>query len=268
MGSIATAILAFYTAHANPGGSLYSFEELAACGSDPKAAACALGPVCEAPGPLCAAPRWSATRGAWVRVESRDAALRRYQGIAEALVGTASRLVTCRLPDGSVDFDCVPVRWGGGKGQVRELALFAATIVLHESGLREDVEIGAPPMGRGPAKESCLVQIMPDQIAANASWLSSAERKAAESLEGREVVAKQLLGRSPEALGRCFEVGMRIMARARSQCRGAGDAGVFSSYGTGACRSVSAQWVTDRVRTLTSLRAFVQQRTAIKAPGR
>lgn len=261
MPALSVALTAFLTAHSAAGSSVYSFEVLDTCGTDAKTPTCSLAPVCEGTGVLCVPPRWNAFRGGWVRHEQRATAEARIALIAKTLVATANRMVTCKLPNGDVDFECTPLRWGGGKGQVQSLSLFAATVALHESGLREDVQIGAPPMGRGPAKESCLVQAMPDQIATNASWLTPAERKAATSPDGQEAVAQQLLGRSPEALSRCFEVGMRMMARAKGQCR-AGDAGVFSSYGTGACRSVSSQWVADRVKTLALLRAFVQQRTA------
>lgn len=245
MGSIATAILAFYTAHANPGGSLYSFEALAACGSDPKAAACALGPVCEAPGPLCAAPRWSAVRGSWVRVESRDAALKRYQGLAEAIERVAVRLVDCKLPDGSVDFDCRPAGWPRGRGRAQQLAFAAATVALWESGLREDIQRGLPPMGRGPAGEVCVMQMMPNQVQGLAYWLPERERVRALKPAEHEELAKTLLGTEPGALDRCVEAGMRALARARSTCAGKGvawDYGMFSAYGTGnKCTSVGIQ---------------------------
>ena len=242
MGHIATAILAFFTAHTNPAGSVYSFEPLAACGTDQKTPSCALAPVCTTPSPLCAAPRWNGFRGAWVRPESRDAALRRYQGIAEALERTATRLVDCRLPDGSVDFDCQPAGWPRGKGRAQQLAYAAASVALWESGLREDIQIGAPPVGRGPANEVCVMQIMPTQVQALARWLPAKERARALRPAEHEELAKTLLGTEPEALDRCLEVGMRNLARARATCAGKGvawDYGMFAAYGTGSkCSSV------------------------------
>lgn len=245
MGSIAAAILAFYTAHANPGGSLYSFEELASCGKDPKASACVLAPVCELPSPLCAAPRWSAVRDSWVRVESRDAALRRYQDIAEAFERVAVKLVDCKLPDGSVDFDCRPAGWPRGKGRAQQLAFAAASVALWESGLREDIQRGLPPMGRGPAGEVCVMQIMPDQIQSVAGWLTKAEKQRALKREEREALAASLLGTEAGALDRCLEAGMRHLARARASCIGKGvawDYGMFAAYGLGSkCSSVGIQ---------------------------
>ena len=269
MGSIATAILAFFTAHGSAGKSVYSFEELVSCGKDPASAACKLEPVCELPGPLCAAPRWSDARGAWVRVESSDAALRRYQGIAEALERVAVRLVDCRLPDGSVDFDCRPAGWPRGKGRAQQLAFAAASVALWESGLREDIQIGAPPMGRGPAGEACAMQVMPDQIQAVASWLTKAEKQTALTKEKREALAASLLGTEDRALDRCVEVGMRTLARARSTCMGKGvawDYGMFAAYGTGnKCNSVGIQddFAAKRSKTLAALTKSTQKNTVL-----
>lgn len=271
MGKIAAAILAFYTAHANPGGSVYSLETLASCGQDPKSPACELTPVCELPGPLCAAPRWSSFRGAWTRVESRDAALLRYQGIAEALERNALRLVDCKLPDGSVDLDCRPAGWPRGTGRAQQLAFAAASVALWESGLREDIELGAPPMGRGPAGEVCLMQIMPTQVQALASWVPSTERSRALKREEHEDLAKTLLGRSPEALDRCVEVGMRNLARARATCAGKGmawDYGMFAAYGTGnRCSSVGIQddFAAKRSRTFAALTASTKTPERLKS---
>lgn len=269
MGHIATAILAFYSAHTNPGGSVYSFEALSACGTDQKAATCALVPACELPGPLCAAPRWSAFRGAWVRVESRDAALARYQGIAEALERVATRLVDCKLLDGSVDLSCQPAGWPRGKGRAQQLAFAAASVALWESGLREDIQIGAPPMGRGPANETCVMQIMPSQVQGLARWLPEKERTRAMKPAEHEELAKTLLGREPEALDRCIEVGMRNLARARAMCsgRGAWDYGMFAAYGTGSkCTSVGIQddFAAKRSRTFAALTASVKTTTPVK----
>jgi hypothetical protein len=69
-----------------------------------------------------------------------------------------------------------------------------------------------------------------------ATWVPESEReKIAFSKEERERFAVSLLGDSRVALGRCFEVGMRMLARARNSCdRTAGfPHGMFSMYGTG-----------------------------------
>lgn len=252
-------ILAWMLAHGTAGSSVYSFEPRPECGVNPAAASCdAAARSCAQAGPLCAAPRWSAHRGAWVVPERRAAAEARWRAVSRVLVRTAGRLVSCRGEDGSVDEGCVPVRWGGGKGQVRELAAFAAAVSLHESGWREDVQVGAPPMGRGPGGEVCLMQVMPDQVAPLALWLPKAERDAVDTRPEQQALAATLTGRDDAALGRCFEVGMRALARARGQCKG--DAGTFAAYGTGGrCSAASAQWVADRVRSLESIRKALRE---------
>lgn len=275
MGSIATAILAFYAAHGSAGKSVYSFEELASCGKNPTTAACKLEPVCDLPGPLCAAPRWSAAREAWVRVESEAAALKRYEGIAEALERVAVRLVDCKTPDGSVDLSCQPAGWPRGRGRAQQLAFAAASVVMWESGLREDIQIGAPPMGRGPAGEACVMQVMPDQIQPVAGWLTKAEKQRALKREEREALAASLLGTDAGALDRCVEVGMRTLARARSMCAGKGvawDYGMFSAYGTGSkCSSVGIQddFAAKRSKTFAALtRGPVKETGAGQLPSR
>jgi hypothetical protein len=237
MGPLAQLILALAISHAPPGRSYYSFEPEPTCGNNPKAAACELRRVCEEPGPICAAPRWSKPRGAWVHVESRNAAIRRYARIAEAAALTASRLVSCKDAQGKLDPACEPADWPDSE---QALALAGLTAALHESGLREDIMSGYPPLGRGPAGEVCLLQIMTNQAPLYAHWLPGEERlKVAKSPVLRERFAKTLLGESPEALGHCFEVGMRMLIRSRNACSGkvAWQHGMFAMYGSGSrCR--------------------------------
>lgn len=69
-----------------------------------------------------------------------------------------------------------------------------------------------------------------------ASWVPEDEREGiAYNKEKRESFAVSLLGDSKQALGRCFEVGMRMLARARNSCSHLKDweHGMFSMYGTG-----------------------------------
>jgi hypothetical protein len=114
------------------------------------------------------------------------------------------------------------------------LALAALTVAIHESSLREDVQFGRK---RGSAGESCLIQVMPSQAPRHASWLDEAEReRIAKDAHAREAFAKTLLGDSPEALSRCFEIGMRMLAQSRSSCSKSSRGwvfGMFSMYGTG-----------------------------------
>jgi hypothetical protein len=236
--SLAQLVLALAINNGHPGRSPYSYEVVPECGTDPSRATCELKPLCEDPTPQCRPPRYSRVRGGWVRVESRPTSIRRFAKIASAVSSSALRLTRCQLPDGTRLKGCETIEWPGGD---RALALAALTVALHESGLREDVMWGHPPLGRGPAGEACLMQVALDQAAQHASWLAAEQReRVAKSPRRREEFARDLLGDSPAALGRCFDVGMRLLARARQSCGRSGvmwDAGMFSMYGSGrTCR--------------------------------
>ncbi|HMJ11418.1 MAG TPA: hypothetical protein VK524_08415 [Polyangiaceae bacterium] len=194
--------------------------------------------VCDEPGPQCAPPRWSQPRSAWVQVESRETAILRYSRIAHAAAASATRLVTCKNAEGVVDPNCEPENWPDSE---RMLALAGLTVALHESGLREDIMSGHPPLGRGPAGEVCLVQVAVDQAPLYASWLPLEERKRVSSNRvARERFAKTILGGEPAALERCFEIGMRMLVRSRNACASgpaSWEHGMFAMYGTGSrCR--------------------------------
>lgn len=221
------ALLALAIAHAPPGRSPYSLEVVPECGTDRARPECKLERRCTEPKLSCRAPRWSRARNAWVRVEPRRTAIRRYSAIATAIDRTARELAACTKPE------CEPLKW---PGSTRSLALAALAIALHESGLREDIQFGRAPLGRGPAREACLVQVSPKQAPLYASWVPQGQRQAlADDRERREAFAETLLGDSPAALGRCFEVGMRMLARARRACRSTvpWSYGMYSMYGSG-----------------------------------
>lgn len=233
---IRDVILAYFISHGSLGNSPYSFEAVPECGTNPKEPACELRPVCDNEHDFrCRAPRWSDARGAWVRVERKETGIERMRPVAAELERTALYLTSCRQPDGSVDESCDLVDWPRGRGQARTLAFSAATVVLWESGLREDIQGGYPPAGRGPDREGCLMQIMPDQAPQNAMWLPESERRTG-TRDENEAVIRSMLGFDARAIGRCVAVGMRMLARARSMCAGKGvawDYGMFASYGTG-----------------------------------
>ena len=232
--ALATTILALAIAHAQPGHSPYSLEPVMECGKDSLHPSCPLEPVCDLPVFYCRKPRWSAARNAWVRVESTKTATCRYTRIASAIATTARRLHECRDERGATLPGCTPVGW---PGSTDALALSMLTVALHESGLREDVQKGLPPLGRGPAGGACLLQVRPSQAHRHASWLSSGQRAlVAEDRKEQEHFVQTLLGDSHQALGRCFEVGARMLVRARLSCGGSSvpwDQGMFSMYGTG-----------------------------------
>ncbi|HLV21784.1 MAG TPA: hypothetical protein VKZ49_12905 [Polyangiaceae bacterium] len=225
MNPLTKALLALAITHAPPARSPFSLEPMPACGSDPAAPTCELEPVCAEPNLSCRPPHYSKALKTWVRYESRESAVRRYAEIAEAIATTAGSLMKCK------DESCEQLTWPGG---TRTLALATLTVALHESGLREDVQIGRT---RGSAGEACLVQVMPEQAPYYASWLPEPERElTAKDPKLREQFAQTLVGRSPEALSRCFEVGMRMLARARLACGSHPKGwqwGTFSMYGTG-----------------------------------
>ena len=223
---LAELVFALALQRGHPGRSPYSREAMAECGKDPKTPSCAIAPLCPSDLPSCRPPRWSKPRNAWVRIETRGTATHRFAKIARALAASSTRIASdCR---GST---CT---WPAG---ARSLALAGLTVVLHESGLREDVMFGHPPLGRGPHGEACLMQVALDQAANTAPWLTAEERaEAGRSSTAREALAQSLLGDSPEALARCFDVGLTLLARARRSCEASGrawDKAMFSMYGTG-----------------------------------
>jgi hypothetical protein len=237
--ALASTILALAIAHAQPGHSPYSLEPVPECGTDARHPSCPLEPVCELPVFYCKAPRWSAPRNAWVRVESPDVAKCRYARIAQAIAATARKLHECRDEQGSTLPTCAPIGW---PGSTKALALSMLTVALHESGLREDVQSGLPPLGRGPGGGACLVQVRPSQAPIHASWLSSRQRESIQAdRQQRARFVQTLLGEDPGALRRCFEIGARMLVRARLSCGASTvpwDHGMFSMYGTGTtCRN-------------------------------
>lgn len=231
MSPLAKYMFMFLLNHTGPGNSVYSMELLPSCGSDKNTPACELTPVCPGDSPLCSPPRWSDYRGGWVRVETREAAARRYMTAAEALVRTATRLTRCTDERGSVVEDCTPIRWPEGP-QSAACAMLASSI--WESGYREDIMTGAPPAGRGPDGEGCVMQVMPQHIAANVSWLTDEERV---KLTPEEVV-QRVLGADQGSLERCYEAGGRMLAKFRSyagaKCKHATwTYSMYAAYGTG-----------------------------------
>lgn len=247
--TLATLVLNLAIQFAQPGASPYSVMPMPECGVDRLAPTCPLKPVCDEPKLACRPPYWSRARNAWVRAESPDEAKQRYTKVARVLASTAERLTKCG--DGAA---CEPVRW---QGTAAQLAMATLTVVLHESGLREDIQFGREPLGRGALGEACLMQIDARDAPYLASWVPEAERQAiAYSKERREEFAQSLLGDSPEALGRCFEVGMRMLVRARSSCSAGADwqHGMFSMYGTGT--TCNAGVLRNRSQTFQRMRAI------------
>lgn len=256
MTELAKLILAVLIGQTGPGKSVYSYEPMPACGVDPNAPACALERVCATPSPVCQKPRFSKARKAWVRVETRQHALRRYRLAAEAMARVSTRLVRCQSDEGELDEDCWQSGWPRGRDQEVSLALAGATVVIYESGGREDIWAGHPPMGLGPAGEVCAMQIMPEHAPRWAGWLSPEERErlmAAPNAERRAWAHREMLGTGN--LDRCFEVGLRVLSTFRRSCwraPGSWSYKMFSMYGTGSSCS-AGQFAVDRQVTFDKL---------------
>ncbi len=249
MDALAGAVLALALRFAPPGRSPHSLVPLPECGADPAQSSCAGVPVCDDAIISCRPPRWSRYHQAWVRIESAATAARRYQVIARQLELTAQKLLGCDAESTS----CEPLGWARSK---HELVLATLTVALHESGLRRDVQRGEAPLGRGPNGEACLLQIDLQQAPRFAGWVPREDRDPiSNSPEARERFAQTLLGEDPKALSRCFEIGMRMLAKAHRSCSAKSsspDHGMFSMYGSGT--TCNAPALANRSRTLARLR--------------
>jgi hypothetical protein len=260
MGDFARMLLLLML-QAAPKASPYSFEPVSECGTDPKAPTCELARVCDERHHFrCKPPRWSASRGAWVRVETAETRIRRFRPIAETIARAALMQTRCRDRDGSVVESCEPAGWPEGPST---LALAALTTAVWESGMREDIQYGHPPVGRGTGGEACPMQMMPAQILAVATWIPKKERRElAESMtwrERRDWGARAVL-EGPNALYHCFVAGMNHLARARRSCQGRGlewSFAMWSRYGTGktcAAYGIADDFALKRARTLGKFR--------------
>jgi hypothetical protein len=262
--AVVTAVLIHFSGNM-AGGSPYSFEQAKGCGVDKFHPTCEIKPTCSIQSWRCAPPRWSDARGFWVVPETREAAYARYKEIASGIAETSIKLTKCQDRYGAIIENCEPIRWPEGP---ENLALALATTAIWESGLREDIEFGYPPMGRGPDKEACLVQVMPSQIPTFADWIPDADKKEWElsSYKDRAVMeekwAQELLGDSPEALYKCFSTGARMLSRARFSCsrstRGSWYRMMWSKYGTGSTCHTTHPFAKKRSRTFRKMISFAR----------
>lgn len=233
---LAKLLLGLAIAHTPIGGSLYSMQAMPECGTDAENPTCPLVPVCEQDSVMCVAPRWSVARAAWVRVETKAAAVHRYERIAYALASAARYSIECTDDTGSVDLNCTRVNW---PRPTADFAKAELTMAIWESGLREDIEGAYPPVGRGTSGEVCLMEVMPVFVPQYAAWLTPKERAAASATNAaREALALTLVGDNVDALRKCFLVGGQMLSRARAHaatsCRGyAWSYSMFAIYGTG-----------------------------------
>jgi len=289
-------LLSLLLQHSYAGQTVLSVQTMPECGIDQLKPACELVPVCEpAASPLCAPPRWSTFYGAWVRVETKEHAAERLTEATDALAKASMKLL-CIDAEGNHQpaEECQPIKWGynsyskKNRGTLRELALSGLTAMIMESSGREDVEVGRGRykkpvdggLGRGPSNEGCFIQVLPSEAWRYSPWLTPEEKTAAEKgLPGaREAALQKLIGSDPNALERCMEVGLRMLATARNYCDnfewaerkkyGAANSdplqvywwasGMFSVYGvgpSGGCYASNGGKTTKRVRLLQKLLA-------------
>jgi hypothetical protein len=141
----AHALLAVLLHAQTPGRSAHAKIVLESCDE-----VCQATPVCSEPVLSCRPPEWSAVRRRFVRFETFAEGARRYALLADAIVAVAARMAW------AADDACPPPRHGDGgdgacaarhrerpwSGTARQLELFLATVMAHESTLRRDVHEG------------------------------------------------------------------------------------------------------------------------------
>jgi len=239
LSALAKFFLAFLLSTSSVGKSVYSFEAMPECGTDKEKPTCELKRVCETRSPMCAKPRWSKARGAWVKVETRDTAAKRMERAAYALTRAAVWLTRCKDGTGSVVEDCKKVNWHTGPRTLGGAALSSST---WESGYREDIMHGYAPAGRGADGEACVMQVMPQYIKTYADWTPAKPREEMTT----EDWAQEILGDDVVSLERCYRVGMRMLVRmhntARRKCPTSTIYGMYAMYGNGGghCRGKTA----------------------------
>lgn len=194
---------------------------------------------------------WSSHYSAHVRQETRETASARYRVIVDAWVDEARALLCIDQDD-----DCEPyggeISWSARqRWTLEDLLLVTATVAIHESGLREDVQTGRGRSGhpsddggegRGPGNEACLLQIHPT-IAA----------RFVDEDEAGEDVMESLLGLDRNSVRRCLRTGMRMLIHSRAYCAWKSPGikwswATFSLYGSG---QTCSGWKTTGARELT-----------------
>ncbi len=230
--NLAEAILIAMEKAAPPGKSGWSSERVPVAECAPEARSCPN------------AKRSSFYGGVWVRRESAPAARVRYKHIATRLA-----LALEGSPDPA-----------GEAGQV-------IGVMVNESGLREDIQMGrgrsghtkptdkqyddVGGQGRGPSNEACLMQILPSMAA---------------PYGGPEA----LLGDTDDALDRCLTAGLEQLRYGARMCprdkRRVGDiyvSGLYatiSRYGTGSsCTSPNDGKTEKRVQTIGWVTVVIRQ---------
>ncbi len=188
--------------------------------------------------------------------------------------------LTCVTVDGVAIDSCVPYpgvlrrdgrrRWG-----TRKLMAATSGLIIPESGLREDVQVGRGSAkkpspdggrGRGPSLEVCFAQLHPRYAYRYSDRDPELTPRAeAGSKSAKFDLAERLLGTSPEAVGHCLRAGMRTLIASDAYCTWAApktdwDFGMYSLYGTGTtCVSANQGKTMVRVRLFRKLNPIFQK---------
>lgn len=250
MDALTLLLLSHLVFHKPPGRSPYSFEVVPECGINPSVAECELKRTCDIPAFWCAKPRWSDSRSAWTRIETKETGLKRYAKFSDLVVKTVRGLTRCVDSEGVAVESCERVRWWNGS---QDLSLVIGTLAIFEAGLAEGPMYGHPPLGRGADGEVCMLGVMPQYAPKYATWLPKEERDRLYKSSYKEIeewAIRDLHGSNN--LERCLEVSIREIVAHKRACKS--DFGMFSAYASGKCNS-SAKTVPLRMQLLNRLRA-------------
>lgn len=153
--------------------------------------------------------------------ESRETALGRYERKVKAAYRVTEELLCKDVNNKKVE-GCTPYinKKNAPKWTFGELLMLGLSVSGPESGYREDVDNGrgyakdctphrktecgpddVGGRGRGPARESCGMQIHPDSVGRFSDY-----------------TLEELLGTTDEAYEKCFRVGFRMLLRTRAYC--------------------------------------------------
>jgi hypothetical protein len=245
---LSATLLAAMITLAPPGQSALSVLVDPSCGAAPGKPACDVRP----------APSWSPFYKAFVRVETKDEALKRYALIARAIEKISVAMTTpTKRDDGTVE----PPPW---PGSAEDLARALVTIAHHESSFRRDVHSGVGPFALGDCAywDRTGKRVPASQARKLGAFATSCQSVClmqlnTGGLEGTRFgfQGKEMVGLDAVSTERCFAAGARALVEARARCAKTLTEGWFpktvASYVTGDACETDAEWVTARVGTFT-----------------
>ena len=251
---------------------------------------------------VCEGGKWSTFYQTWVRQETADEGRERYRTvILPALESTIEKLLCMRLDQSRVEGCTVDPDALDRKTKKQAMGPLTAAsamlgVIVNESGLREDVQVGrgfakACPKGspeaiagvcgpsddggrgRGPANECGLGQHHPQYAWMVASIPEELRIRArAGDKAARGEVCQTLMGTDRASVERSMEATLRQLLRSKQHCSWAlrqskipvaWDYAMFSLYGINSCTSSNHGKTEKRVGTFRSL--LFQMKRASKA---